>query len=69
MPGHFERFIANSASPGLIVNSQTLSVASAANWLHRISEPEAEDCVKSIYMVCLPGLEARHVVTNEAVRI
>ena len=50
MPDHFERFIANQASPGLIIISQTLSISKAASWLHLIwSASEGEEYINSIY--------------------
>ena len=50
MPDHFESFIANNRSPGLIVISQTLSVGKAASWLHLMwGASEAEEYVNSIY--------------------
>ena len=50
MPDYFERFIANNTSPGLIIISQTLSVAKAASWLHFIwSASDAAEYTNSIY--------------------
>jgi hypothetical protein len=50
MPGHFERFIVNNTSPGLIIISQSLPVGKAAEWLHLIwVASEAEEYVNSIY--------------------
>jgi hypothetical protein len=50
MPDHFERFIANNSSPGLIVISKTLPVGKAAGWLHLIwGASEAKEYVNSIY--------------------
>lgn len=52
MPRHFERFIAARTSPGLIIISQTLSVAKAASWLHLIWEAsDADEYVNSIYSI------------------
>lgn len=36
MPAHFERFIAENPSPGVILVSRSLSIARAAEWLHLI---------------------------------
>jgi hypothetical protein len=49
MPRHFERFIADRPSPGLIIISQTLPVGMAANWLYLIwSASEAGEYINSI---------------------
>ncbi|MCI0390550.1 MAG: DUF5615 family PIN-like protein [Acidobacteria bacterium] len=50
MPDHFERFIVNNDSPGLIIISQSLPVGRAGEWLHLIwAASEAEEYVNSIY--------------------
>ncbi len=49
MPDHFDRFIENHKSPGLIIISQTLSVGKAAGWLHLIwGASDAEEYVNSV---------------------
>ena len=50
MPDHFERFIEERDSPGLIIISQSLAVGRAAEWLHLIwTASKAEEYVNSIY--------------------
>lgn len=50
MPDHFERFLINHSSPGLIVIAQSLPVGRAAEWLHLVwAASEAEEYINSIY--------------------
>jgi hypothetical protein len=49
MPDHFERFIANNTSPGLIIISQTLPVGKAAGSQHLIwGASDADEYINSI---------------------
>lgn len=52
MPYHFERFLAEHTSPGLIILGGSLSIGRAAEWLHLIwAASEAKEYVNSICTV------------------
>lgn len=52
MPVFFAHFIGNRTSPGLIIVSRKLSVATAADWLYLLwSASEAEEYVNTIYTI------------------
>jgi hypothetical protein len=52
MPVFFAHFAGNRTSPGLIIVSRKLSVATAADWLYLLwSASEAEEYVNTIYTI------------------